>query len=367
MLLIVDDRHPEPTGHVLDVDPSVAGFRERYAALSATRALGLELPPSQALELRPLHHKRTENHVIVIPYQVIGDPLISPALVGLELGPIEHVWLERDAILYALSVGARYPADIEFVYEAARPEGLRVTPAFVLTAVAPLLPGLIEALAIDVRRLLHVGQDLHIHRVPPAAGRCEVTRTITGVWDKGNAAIVDCEDTVRDDQGLLARACSNWWIADAGGFGGPRSAERLPVSISLPAPPPDDCATFPTAHEQAALYRLNGDLNSVHIDPVIAREAGQPEPFLHGLCTYGALAHQLTRRGDPGRQLSAISGRFTAPVFPGEELRMRFWNTGAHEVVATVAVGERLVLGPVAASYTADPATGEPSGPGREE
>ena len=139
------------------------------------------------------------------------------------------------------------------------------------------------------------------------------------------------------------------------------------MSISLPARPPDRLCDVPDEPEQAALYRLNGDLNSVHIDPVIAREAGQPEPFLHGLCTSARWPTSSTRRGDPGRQLSTISGRFRAPVFPGEELRMRFWDTGGHEVVATVAVGERLVLGPVAASYTTDPVTGEPSGPGREE
>jgi acyl dehydratase len=286
---------------------------------------------------------------------------INSALVGLELGPVDYTWGERDAILYAISVGARYPADIEFLYEAARPDGLRVTSAFVLTAVTRMLPGLIEALAIDVRRLLHISQDLYVHRVPRPAGSCRVGRSVTGVWDKGKAAIVDCFDTVHDEDGLLACARSSWWIAGAGGFGGQRSPDQVTVSIAVPPRAADSVAVYPTNPEQAALYRLNGDLNPVHIDPVIAREAGQPQPFLHGLCTFGAVAHQLERRAPVGRRLSTISGRFRSPVFPGDRLDVEVWEIGADEVVATVTSHDTLVLGPIAASYAR-----EPSGPGRE-
>jgi acyl dehydratase len=42
-------------------------------------------------------------------------------------------------------------------------------------------------------------------------------------------------------------------------------------------------------HAQAALYRLSGDLNPLHIDPATARRImgsqGTGQPILHGLCT----------------------------------------------------------------------------------
>jgi acyl dehydratase len=45
----------------------------------------------------------------------------------------------------------------------------------------------------------------------------------------------------------------------------------------------------PDAPLQAALYRLSGDLNPLHIDPVSARRImgsqGTGQPILHGLCT----------------------------------------------------------------------------------
>ena len=55
-----------------------------------------------------------------------GDA-IGPALVGLRLGPVEHRWSPRDAILYSLGIGARQPHDLEFLYEGCGP---RIEPTF---------------------------------------------------------------------------------------------------------------------------------------------------------------------------------------------------------------------------------------------
>ena len=83
--------------------------------------------------------------------------------------------------------------------------------------------------------------------------------------------------------------------------------------------------TIPTTTEQAALHRLSGDLNPVHIDPAFARAAGQARPFLHGLCTFGHLALALDRLVGPERRLTSLAGRFTSPVFPGDPLTLQVW------------------------------------------
>jgi acyl dehydratase len=276
---------------------------------------------------------------------------IDGSLIGLELGPVEHVWSERDAILYALGIGARHPRDLDLLYERATPAGPRVAPTLALTAVTRMLPPLVEALDIDLRRLLHASQALELHRLPPASGRCSVTRRVAGVWDKGRAAVVECEDVVGDADGPLATARSNWWIDGAGGFGGPRAA---PGAGSVPAAPPERSPDLrdaaPTSTEQAALHRLSGDLNPVHIDDAFAREAGQPRAFLHGLCTFGWLARVLDGAAGPGRRLASLEGRFTSPVFPGDELVVEAWWTG-EGAMATVRSDGRIVLGPAAATF----------------
>jgi hypothetical protein len=167
-------------------------------------------------------------------------------------------WTERDAILYALGIGARHPRDLDLLYERATPDGPIVAPTFALTAVTLMLPPLIEALRIDVRRLMHAGQELEIDRVPPPTGSCAVVRRVVAVWDKERAAIIECEDEVSDGDGRLARAVSQWWIEGAGGFGGTRRAVARRREPGLPDREADAVERWRTSTEQAALYRLSG-------------------------------------------------------------------------------------------------------------
>ena len=270
-------------------------------------------------------------------------PAIGPGLVGHVLDPVEWTWTDHDVMLYALGIGARVPDDLAFVYEG---RGPRVAATFPLAATTLALFPLIDALGIDPRALLHASQAIDLHRAPAVAGRAVVTRRITGVWDKGRAAIVDVQDTIVDAAGPLATARSAWWVEGAGGFGGERSGPAGPAVAAVPQDrAPDLTHVVATTAEQAALHRLSGDRNPVHIDPEVARAAGQPRPFLHGLCTLGVLGHALDTAGR-GR-LTSLGGRFVGPVFPGDALVVEAWwvDDGGGGAVARVRVGEEVVVG----------------------
>ena len=80
----------------------------------------------------------------------------------------------------------------------------------------------------------------------------------------------------------------------------------------------------------ALIYRLSGDTNALHADPEFAKAAGFPRPVLHGLATFGVAGHALLKAVcgyDPAR-LTAMAGRFSAPVFPGETIRTEIWRDG---------------------------------------
>jgi acyl dehydratase len=279
-------------------------------------------------------------------------PAIGPGLVGHTLDPLSWEWDDRDVMLYALGIGARLPEDLPFVYERYGP---RVAAPFPLAATTLALFPLIDALGIELPVLLHASQAIELHRVPAATGRATVTRRITGVWDKGRAAIVDCEDAIEDEGGRLATARSAWWVEGAGGFGGERSAPRGAVACAPDDRAPDVRVVVATTAEQAALHRLSGDRNPVHIDPELARTAGQPRPFLHGLCTLGALGFALSKAAArEGLRLASLSGRFTRPVFPGDELVLEaWWGDGGSTAVARVRVGDDVVLGAASAGFVA--------------
>jgi acyl dehydratase len=279
-------------------------------------------------------------------------PRIGPDLVGHALDEIEWAWTDRDAMLYALSVGARLPEDLPFLYESFGP---RVAAPFPLAGVTLALPPLVSELGIDLKDLLHVSQSVDLRRVPEPVGRAVVRRRVTGVWDKGRAAIVDVEDEVVDGAGgaggaVLAVARSSWWVAGAGGFGGERGVRA--AGAVLPTHRPADLrVTIPTSPEQAALHRLVGDRNPVHIDPELARAAGQPRPFLHGLCTLGAVGHALDRAAGRHRRLASLTGRFAHPVFPGDTLFVEAWEDGDGAMVARVRVRDVVVVDGVRGTY----------------
>jgi acyl dehydratase len=254
---------------------------------------------------------------------------IDAALVGLELPPLVHRWTDRDVILYALGVGAG-AADLDLVYEG---RGPRVLPTFAVIPSSHFLPGFVEAVDFELGNLLHGEQSIMLHRPIPAAAEVESTRRCVAVWDKGSAAVIVWESVSSDGDGPMFTTTSASFVRGAGGFGGERGPSG--ARNSPPERPPDVTLSVPTFADQAALYRLSGDRNPMHIDPEMARVYGYERPFLHGLCTYGVVARAVINAvcaGDPG-PLEAYEARFAGLVYPGDVLDVQVWRTADDEVL----------------------------------
>ncbi|KNE71290.1 hypothetical protein AMAG_20329 [Allomyces macrogynus ATCC 38327] len=127
------------------------------------------------------------------------------------------------------------------------------------------------------------------------------------------------------------------FIRGLGGWGGRKDGAD--------ARAPDASVTEKTSEDQAALYRLSGDLNPLHIDPQMSAMGGFDVPILHGLCTLGVSAKHVYNHyagGDPAA-VKSIKGRFAKHVFPGETLRTDMWREG-NKVLFQVTVVERNVV-----------------------
>ncbi len=122
------------------------------------------------------------------------------------------------------------------------------------------------------------------------------------------------------------------------------------------------------AHNQALLYRLNGDRNSIHIDPVIARKVGFAAngPILHGLGTLGMAVYELVKL-HPMRRLQSVRCRMTSPVYPGDFLEMLFLATTTDATTGVTVFryevvrrdSQQVVLGGGAAALLPLSATGD--------
>jgi acyl dehydratase len=152
----------------------------------------------------------------------------------------------------------------------------------------------------------------------------------------------------RDDNGRLLFE-NRVVIVDrsAGNFGGDRGPQTERFDPPEGADP-DFHLAYATSPDQAALYRLNGDKNPLHIDPEFAKLGGLERPILHGLCTYGfagrAILHGLCG-SDPAR-FKSLAVRFMGPVFPGDTLITEGWkkDNGAY-IIQTKTQDGRVVLG----------------------
>jgi acyl dehydratase len=262
-------------------------------------------------------------------------PASLAGLLGHEVGSSVAIYEERDAILYALSIGAR-AAETELVYE----RRLEVLPTFAMALGLWAVEAVGALGAYDPVASLHVGQRLEVHGALPPRGAIEMTGRVSAVWDKGSAALVEIAVAAEPFDAVYGI-----WIPGAGGFGG----ERGPSSPrpAEDAPPPDHALEVETGREQAALYRLTGDLHPLHIDPEVAQAAGFPAPILHGLCALGICSLSLARAaGAEPVGLKELSARFAAPIIPGEELSLQGWEQGeAGALRFAAAAGEKPVLG----------------------
>jgi len=271
---------------------------------------------------------------------------LNPDAVGLTAERRSISWTSKDALLYAISLGAGRD-DLAFSTENSIGVDQAVLPTFPVVFLVndePASSVMTQIGSFDHAKVVHGSQAVTLHQPIPPEGSATAVERVVAMHDKGRAAVVVTETAATLESGEpLWSLTTSTFIRDAGGFGGdrgPSGPQNLP-----PTTAPDFEAVLPTSEDQAYLYRLNGDRNPLHSDPLFAAKAGFDRPILHGLCTYGFTARALLGRfakGDVSR-FQHIEGRFSSPVYPGETLTVRAWEQGP-EVVFTTSVDDRLVL-----------------------
>ena len=257
--------------------------------------------------------------------------------VGAVSEPGQRSWTSKDALLYALGVGAGQTDptgfELEFTTENSQNTPQRVLPTFpvIIGMGAGAMPSFGE---INWAMLVHGEQSIEVFGEIPPDGTVESVTKIVGIYDKGSGAlaVMETESKYVDSGKPAFKVRMGAFIRGEGGFGDSRGPEP-PAAGQGARLGPDEEVTYATRADQALLYRLSGDRNPLHADPAFAALAGFPKPILHGLCTYGvtgrALLHALCG-SDPAR-FTGMDARFSKPVMPGDTLTVRMWRDGDGE------------------------------------
>ncbi|KAI9732565.1 MAG: bifunctional hydroxyacyl-CoA dehydrogenase/enoyl-CoA hydratase fox2 [Cirrosporium novae-zelandiae] len=247
---------------------------------------------------------------------------------------------EKDAILYNLGLGAKR-TELDLVYEGS--DNFQVLPSFgVIPQFGATAPFNMDDVMpnFSPMMLLHGEQYLEIRKFPiPTSGKLISYPKLIEVVDKGAAAILSSGSTTKDANGEdVFYNESTIFVRGSGSFGGPKKGEdrgNATAVYKAPKRNPDVVVEEKTTEEQAALYRLSGDRNPLHVDPEFAKVGGFKAPILHGLCFFGISAKHILQKFGPFKNIKV---RFAGTVIPGQTLRTEMWKEGNRIIFQTKVV-----------------------------
>ena len=257
---------------------------------------------------------------------------------------------DRDVILYNLGIGAKR-TELPFVYE--NSDSFQALPTFgVVPYFGAETPWSVDDIMpnFNPMMLLHGEQYLEIRKYPiPTAATLVSYPRLVEVVDKGKSAIMVSGTTTKNTatgEDVFYNE-SSAVIRGSGGFGGPSKGSDRGAATAVHQPPnrpPDAVVEEVTTEEQAALYRLNGDRNPLHIDPEFSKMGGFKKPILHGLCFFGISGKHVYQTYGP---IKSIKVRFVGTVIPGQKLRTEMWKEGKFVIFQTnvVETGKPCIAG----------------------
>lgn len=265
-------------------------------------------------------------------------------VIGKKFPEVTFKYNWKDVVLYALGIGAQVD-ELHFLYEGVS-GGLKVFPSYAcIVAGAGLQLNRLGEIAFS--HFVHGEQSIKLYKSFSSSDEIICQTEVENIFDKGKAAVIHMKvsghktggDSVFDTKWVF-------FYLKGGGFGGDPGPKTEPIN-----PPesvePDFSLSFKTNENQAALYRLSGDLNPLHIDPEFASRSGKFKgPILHGLCTYGFATRSIIYgacNGDVER-LKEFKARFTSEVYPGETLTTEGWKQNERYIIQ-VKTERSVVLG----------------------
>jgi NAD(P)-dependent dehydrogenase (short-subunit alcohol dehydrogenase family)/acyl dehydratase/putative sterol carrier protein len=262
---------------------------------------------------------------------------LNPDAVGKKLGPFKKEYSWKDAVLYALGVGAGF-SDLDYCYE----KDLKVIPSFGITTLYDFMPQLVRTSNVTLAGVLHGEQQMIFYNPIPPEGGLITEGAITHYYDKGRekGALIVAEFETHHSNGkkLFASIVTVFARLD-GGFGGENGPAQ---EIAFPDREADFVVQAKPSADQPLLYRLSGDVFQLHVDQEFAEMAGFEKPVMHGLCTHGYACRALIDTFVPGRPEKArrIDCRFKRPLYPGVPIRTLIWQTEEGRAVWRVVNAE---------------------------
>lgn len=271
-------------------------------------------------------------------------------LIGLESGwkKIDYNW--RDMALYALAVGADKD-DVLYTYE----KDMKAIPSFVATPyyngvnVQPKQPrpypanymvadAISRQLGHAINMGFHMGFQIEMYRpLDPIKGTLVFNNKVDKIYDRGKGKGLDLEikNEVCDEAGNLVAVNTSYHRFKGEGVDGFGGEAPVKKEIAYPDRPADITLDSYISPTQNMLYRLTGDTNIVHADPVYAKTVDERGVFMQGLSSLGYacfLAIKALIPGEPER-MKRIYVQMRSKAYPDTPTQIQVWKVEEHKAV----------------------------------
>ena len=268
---------------------------------------------------------------------------INPEAVGVKGQPSQRSWTSKDALLYAVGIGAGTD-ELQYTTENTKDIDQKVFPTFAVIVGGGGIP-MREVGSFNPALMVHGEQGIELLSEIPAEGEIESVGECTAIYDKGSAAVLEFTSESKNiaTGEVLLRTRTSLFCRGEGGWGGDRGPSE---KIQFPDRAPDRQVSYTTREDQALTYRLSGDRNPLHSDPSFSAMGGFEKPILHGLCTYGFTGRGLLNAlcdGDAGR-FKSMNARFSKPVIPGDTLTVSMWVDDSEALFRTTNQNDDVVI-----------------------
>ena len=260
-------------------------------------------------------------------------------------------WDLRDVLLYALSVGARPPEELPFLYEKYGP---RVLPTYVTRLAGTALYEFVTYLVPLGHSTLLLSTDVTSHRsLPPRCLTAVATAHVGECRNSGDHLHLDLHVTIDDDEGPLSEITHTIRArnaASAGVVSEPATpSEMKPIESDGWLSFEDDVRA-----EQYAIWRLQERISldepladEIHFDPEYTAQNNMGRPFITGECALGFMYRGSLRCIGNGRsgEITRIAAQFRRKVYPGDRLRTLLrWRSESEADVSVANQDGAIVL-----------------------
>src|SRR5262245_47251826 len=126
---------------------------------------------------------------------------INPNAVGDSSEPSERSWTSKDALLYAVGVGAGYPdpsEELQFTTENSHEITQRALPTMAVVLSSGGAGAMRNIGSFNPMFAVHGEQKIELHQPLPVEGTITMTSTIIGIYDKGSGAAIVTESKAVD-------------------------------------------------------------------------------------------------------------------------------------------------------------------------